>query len=457
MVAKDVPPDNVVPFDLALVQGRESSEDVVALRFTLRYRETLRFDHSAGRWYEWCGTHWRPDVVARAFHCVRKIARAAAQSSNGLESKGVLKASFAGGVERFCRSDEAHATDASKWDTDPMLLCTPAGTVDLRDGTLGDNLSDHMITRIAGVSPVVGDPVRWIEFLKQATDGDEGMMRFLQQWCGYCLTGDTREHALAFLYGPGGNGKSVFLNLLNYIMGDYAVTADMATFTESRGSQHPTGIAMLRGARLVTASETEAGKAWAETRIKNLTGGEPITARFMAKDFFTYRPQFKLTVVGNYAPELRNVDDAMRRRFNIIPFIHKPTTPDRLLEAKLRAEAGQILSWMIAGCLDWQANGLTRPDVIDAATAEYFEDNDHIGTWIAERCNTGRDENEAAGAMFRDWSSFAKSLGVEPGSNVRFADALKKRGYRRVKGRDSNRYTGLSLKMLETVENWNDR
>ncbi len=211
-------------------------------------------------------------------------------------------------------------------------------------------------------------------------------MRFLQQIAGYCLTGDTREHALFFIYGPGGNGKSVFLNTLNGILADYAETAVMDAFAASAHDKHSTDIAMLRGARLVSVSETEEGRAWAETRVKQLTGGDKVTARFMRQDNFTFTPRFKLVIVGNHKPVLTNVDDAAKRRFNIIPFTRKPPRPDQQLEEKLKAEWPGILRWMIEGCLDWQANGLVRPAIVAEATAEYFDDQDTFGQWLEEHC-----------------------------------------------------------------------
>jgi putative DNA primase/helicase len=142
----------------------------------------------------------------------------------------------------------------------------------------------------------------------------------------------------------------VYQNTLAGILKNYAEAAAMETFVASGSDKHPTDLAMLNGARLVTASETEEGRAWAEARIKQMTGGDPIKARFMRQDFFEYIPQFRLLLVGNHQPTLRNVDDAARRRFNIVPFIHKPPAPDRDLEAKLRAEWPGILRWMIEGC-----------------------------------------------------------------------------------------------------------
>jgi putative DNA primase/helicase len=207
----------------------------------------------------------------------------------------------------------------------------------------------NMITKITAVAPAdkASCPL-WLHFLDEATGGDPELTRLLQQWFGYCLTGSTQEHALMFIHGDGGNGKSVFLNTVAGIMGDYAVTAPMDAFTISTGDRHPADLAMLRGARLVAASETEQGRSWAESRIKQLTGGDPISARFMCRDWFTFKPSFKLTIVGNHAPMLTSVDDAMRRRINIVPFTHKPAHPDPTLESKLRKERPSILRWAMA-------------------------------------------------------------------------------------------------------------
>ena len=172
------------------------------------------------------------------------------------------------------------------------------------------------------------------------------------------------------------------LNTVSSILGDYATTATMDAGTVTGGERHTTDIAMLRGARLVTASETEEGRAWAEARIKQLTGRDPITARFMRQDNFTFRPAFKLMIVGNHKPTLHNVDEAARRRFNIVPFTRMPAKPDPKLDAKLRAEAPGILRWMIVGCRDWQANGLQRPQSVVEATEEYFSNQDTFGQWL---------------------------------------------------------------------------
>jgi putative DNA primase/helicase len=174
------------------------------------------------------------------------------------------KISFAGGVERFARSDPVFAVTIDVWDTDPWLLGTPAGTVDLRTGELRPARQSELITKATAVATAAtANCPTWLRFLEEATKNDAELTRFLQQWAGYSLTGITREHALVFVFGSGGNGKTVFINVLTGIVADYAASAAMETFAASHSDRHPTDLAMLRGARLVTASETEEGRAWA--------------------------------------------------------------------------------------------------------------------------------------------------------------------------------------------------
>jgi putative DNA primase/helicase len=367
--------------------------------------------------------------------------------------KGVRKASFARGVEQFAQSDPAHAVTQECWDQDPMLLGVPGGIIDLRTGDLLPPDPAAGITRQTKAKPEgQARCPRWRAFLLEASGGDPEMIRFLQQWCGYCLTGLTREHALAFIFGPGKNGKSVFLNTVSGLLGDYAVTASMDTFTASRSDKHPTDLAMLKGARLVTASETEEGRAWAESRIKQMTGGDPITARFMRQDFFTFQPQFKLTIVGNHKPAIANVDDAMRRRFNIVPFTVKPANPDPMLEEKLREEFPSILRWMIDGCLDWQANGLMPPSSVSAATADYFNEQDLFGQWLTEECHVelgNLSRWETSSKLFDSWSDYARRSGELPGTQTRLGERLRRRGFtkidRKVHGTTKKVWQGLEL------------
>jgi putative DNA primase/helicase len=266
--------------------------------------------------------------------------------------------------------------------------------------------------------------------------------------CGYALTGETRENALFFLYGTGGNGKSVFLNTFSGLLGDYAKTAPIEAFIESRNQNHPTDLAGLQGSRLVTAIETEDGRCWAESKLKALTGGDRISARFMRQDFFEYTPQFKLFIAGNHKPRLRSVDEAIRRRFHLLPFTVTIPASERDLELgeKLRSEWPGILAWAIAGCLAWQREGLNPPGTVTDATAEYFESEDSIAQWIAERCVEGANFKETTANLFTDFRMWVDTCGVSAGSQRHFSEYLLAKGYPRDRSNRARGFSGIALR-----------
>jgi putative DNA primase/helicase len=408
------------------------SEDVVALDFAHHFSDRVRFRHGSGHWLVWTGSRWRPDTTDQVVDLVRRFVRAEADAGNEKPTASCRRRNFIMAVEQLTRSDRRLATDVNDWDRDAYLAGTPGETVDLRTGALIPPNPDHAITKAFAVTPAASsDCPIWRTFIHQTFNGDAALVRFIQQFLGYSLTGDISEHALLFGVGPGGNGKSVLANTITGIMGDYAVTAAMDTFTASRSDKHPTDLAMLRGARLVTASETEEGRAWSEARIKLLTGGDEIQARFMRQDFVSFKPTLKLLILGNHKPSLNNVDDAARRRINIVPFDYKPERPNPNLEAKLREEWPEILRWMIEGCLDWQANGLVRPPIVRETTDTYFSDQDVFSQWLGEECdvepgNTWKRETSAD--LFAGWQRYAERAGESPGSRKSFADQMRSRG-----------------------------
>jgi putative DNA primase/helicase len=359
------------------------TEDGAACLFAAAHADSLRFCHSTGAWYEWNGSAWRLDQTERALQWAREMARRLAADASPRARYMTSKVAFARAVETFASCDPALSVTIENWDADPWLLGTPGGTVDLRTGELRDAKPREGITKLTAVTPDdAPNCPTWLQFLHDVTQGDAGYIRFIQQWAGYCLTGDTSEQALCFAYGGGGNGKGVLIHVLAGILKEYAVNAAMETFTASKHDRHPTEIARLRGARLVTASETEQGRQWAESRIKQLTGGDTMSAHFMRQDDFEFVPVLKLLIIGNNKPALSSVDDAARRRFNLLPFLFKPAKPDPSLEEKLKAEWPAILRWMIEGCLDWQANRLVRPEVVKDATDEYFTAQDTFSQWL---------------------------------------------------------------------------
>jgi len=450
-----IPPAPAIDRDdseAAQFEGIELSEDGIALAFAERHAEDARFCHTSGKWYTRLPTHWRRDDSMLAFSWARDLCRRA----NRFGIASLKKTATAAAVERAARSDRRLAVTSEIWDRDPFLLGTPGGVVDLKTGILRDAQSDDYVTKQTAVAP--GDssePELWVRFLEQATSGDAALVRFLQQIAGYALTGDVREHALFFVYGSGGNGKGVFVHTLKAVLGDYASAAPMETFTEARGERHPTELAMLRGARMVVAEESEAGRNWNSARIKTLTGGDPITARYMRGDFFTFAPSWKLLLVGNHQPLLRHVDDALIRRFNIIPFVHKPQEPDLELEHKLQSEWPSILRWAIEGAIDWQRNGLQRPKVVGQATETYFETQDLTGSWLDECCEIASIHSETLKRLFQSFSTYAEAAGVHPGKAATLSDELARRGFRRIKDTHGIRGRGFLGLRIHIDDSWN--
>jgi putative DNA primase/helicase len=418
----------------------EFTDEALALAFSEQYADRLRYTATWGKWQEWTGKRWEPDTTLMVFDLARKICRnAASRAAAGMKVKAAVAAKCAdarsvAAVERLARADRRHAATTDIWDSNPWLLNTPDGFVDLQTGKMHHHRSDLYMTKITAVGPGGYCP-NWLRVLDRALNGDPELVAFLKRVLGYCLTGITRDHALFFTYGTGGNGKGVVVNNVVGIMGGYATVAPMETFTASNGDRHPTDLAGLRGARLVTAQETEEGRQWAESKIKSMTGGDRISARFMRQDFFEFTPEFKLLVAGNHKPGLRNVDEAMRRRFHLIPFI--VTIPeserDPTLPEKLRDEWPGILKWMIEGCLEWQRDGLAPPAAVADATTEYLEAEDSFATWIDDHCTTQSGAFETSADLFMSWKSWADRAGEHAGSQKRFADKMQSKGFKKAR------------------------
>jgi putative DNA primase/helicase len=434
------------------------TEDWAARTFAERHAGELLFCHDTAKWHTWTGAAWTPNRCGLAFQYARQLAREMCVNETAKTRFIASKTSFAAGVERFARSDPVFAVTIEGWDADPWLLGTPGGTVDLRTGELRPAKREERITKLTAVAPAEApDCPTWLRFLEDVTQGDAGYIRFIRQWAGYCLTGDTSEQALCFAFGGGGNGKGVLIHVLAGILKDYAVNAAMETFTAAKHDRHPTEIAALRGARLVTASETEQGRQWAESRIKQLTGGDTMRARYMRQDEFEFTPVLKLLIIGNNKPGLSSVDDAARRRFNLLPFLFKPAVPDPQLEEKLCAEWPAILRWMIEGCLDWQANRLVRPGVVKDATAEYFEQQDTFGQWLEARCIVDKANSYRKATtqeLFASWTDFARGSNELVGTMHSFGDRMDKLGFRKNKhvptgvGSRARGYEGVEVRPL---------
>ena len=380
------------------------SHDQLALDLSQRagWTHSARYVSGWGKWLFWDGARWQQDDKLHHMTEVRRFLRdMAADLSRWAIKKGaemqaeergklvkwakrearvLRQAPTCAKLEATARSNPDLAAVVDQFDANLDVIGTPAGTVDLRTGEIRPADPNHYITKITNVSPAPRGTraPRWEKFIHWAQSGDPEMLAFLKRLCGYALTGHTSEHKLPFLWGPGGNGKSVFANTLFGVMGDYVRKAPAETFLDSQGGRHPTDLAGLRGSRLVVGSELPAGKTWNESVIKDLTGGDVITARLMRQDFFDYKPQFTLVIVGNHQPSFRGVDDAIRRRVLLIPFIAKiaEAEKDRDLEEKLKAEWPAILRWAVEGAVEWYQHGLNPPRSVIEASDEYLDGED---------------------------------------------------------------------------------
>ena len=421
--------------DAAEPRSPEFSDDQLALRLTKKHRHALRYVHAWGKWLRWDGYRWSFDRTLAVFDGARTICRiAATQCEKPKERNAIASAKTVAAVERLARSDRRLAATAEQWDTHPWLLPTPGGEVDLRRGELGPAKSEHYMAKITAVAPAGKCPL-WEAFLERVTNGDKELELYLQRVVGYCLTGGVQEETLFFLHGTGQNGKGVFIHTVARIFADFHTSAPMEMFLFSKHDRHPTELAGLRGARLVTCTEVEEGRRWDEAKIKTLTGSDTISARFMRQDFFDFIPTFKLMITGNHKLSLSHVDKAISRRFHLIPFI--VTIPDEerddQLTEKLKDEWPGILRWMINGALEWRRIGLAPPEAVREATQEYLSAQDSSSLWIEERCVEGANEVETIAELWKSWRAWCDQTNDYAGKKTGFVEALVTRGYKRTR------------------------
>jgi P4 family phage/plasmid primase-like protien len=439
------------------VAAPKFSDQALALEFAGLHEGDLRYVAQWGQWRGWNGKLWELDTTLAAYDHVKKICREAANSAEKPAQKQELaSAKTAAAVERLARSDRRMAITVEQFNSDPWLLNTDNGVVDLRTGKLCQHAPEFCMTKIT-TAPAAGECPRWMAFLERVTDGNAELIEFLQRYTGYCLTGSVREHVFAFLYGTGANGKSVFINTISKILGDYATTAPMEMLLVAQGERHPTDIAMLHGARLVTAQETQKGRRWDEARLTNLTGGDRLKGRFMRQDFFEFEPTHKLLMAGNDKPSLYKVDEGLRRRFLVVPFTVQipPSERNLRLFEQLKDEHGGILCWMIEGCLKWQADGLQVPPVVREATNDYLAEQDVQGQWLKECVDVTRNRNdvELLQKLFASWQGWAKdrgyAVGTEKGLSAELAKTFEGGQHSRTR---RALFRGLRLKGDATME-----
>ena len=344
------------------------------------------------------------------------------------ESRYVLEASL-----DLAKSINPVRDDGQKWDANPWLLGVANGIVDLRTGKLREAQPGDRVTLY---SPVAFDDTaacpRFEQFMLEIFHGDINLVRFMQRAIGYSLIGVTDEQCLFVCYGTGANGKSTLLGVLHYILGDYAVNVPFSALEKQGRSNITNDLAMLSGRRFATALETGEDVRLNEARIKTVTGGDPITARYLYHEHFTFNPTHKLWLAVNHKPRILDESEGMWRRVRMIPFeTHfSGTDRDDKLPEKLRAEAPGILAWAVRGAQEWQRDGLGEPTAVAAATAAYRQESDHLEDFQGEYCVIDAKASVTTAALWAEYQRWTSGAGIEPLSRTAFTERLRQRGFK---------------------------
>ena len=422
----------------------------------------LRYAHGLG-WLAWDGRRWRRDLDGEVERRAKATVRALYREAGSLEDEGERKAlaSWARKSEAapriaaaiaLARTESAVVVGPGALDGAPLLLNVVNGTLDLRTGELREHRREDLLTKLAPVAWVPGsrDPA-WERFLEHTTGGDAELAAFLQRAAGYTLTGDTGEEVLFFAHGPTATGKSTLLEALGATLGEYAMTADFDTFLARRGDPGVrTDIARLAGARLVTSLEVEDGKHLAEGLLKQLTGGDTVTARFLYSDAFEFAPAFKLWLAANARPRVSADDAAIWRRIVQVPFVETVPAAERDpgLKRHLKDDPGArsaILAWALEGALAWERRGLDVPERVRDYTADYRRENDPLAEWLETCCAFGEHLTVRAADLRASYDAWAEANGERAISARAWGEALRARGCERQRVQRERVWAGVGL------------
>jgi len=422
-------------------------------RFVKLFQDMARFNANRRKWLIWDGKRWATDergkVMEMAEQTSRGILQEAAAEQDGDQAAKLAKWGAASLdkpqlVNMLMLAQHKLAIVMEELDRDSYLLNCQNGTLDLRTGELRGHRRTDLITRIvnADYNPAAKCPT-WDAFLNRVMLENSEMVRFLQRCIGYSLTGTTKEQCLFICHGNGANGKSTFLETNKRLLGDdYAA----GTPSESILSRHfdggiPNDLARLKGARFVTINEIQQGRRMDEPKVKAMTGGDTLTARFLHGEFFDFVPEFKLWIRANHKPEITGTDNAIWRRVRLIPFEVEipPAEQDPDLLDKLRGEWDGIPRWAVEVCLLWQQDRLNPPETVTQATAGYREEMDTLQHFLDERTELA-DGFLPFKTLYAVYTAWCDETGERPMKQKQLSQAMTERGYEPARaGRDGSR------------------
>lgn len=446
-----------------IIQEQKSFKNTelgLAERLVYKHGKNLRFCYDWQKWLIWNGKNWEVDdsgIIERLAKDTIKSLYAEAASEPDEERRTSL-AKFAARSEtnrtitnmiELAKSEPGIPVKASELDRDKFQLNCNNGTLNLKTGILEAHKRENLNTKLINIdyNPLATCPV-FESTLSKIMQGNENLISFIQRAAGYSTTGVTTEQVIFILYGPGGNGKSTFIKHIEDLLGEYARNTSFTTFESKEFSSGINNdIARLQGARLVTASETEKGKRLAESLIKQLTGGEKVTARYLRCEFFEFEPQFKIWLSTNHKPQIRGGDYAIWRRIRLIPFDVKITDADKdpLIDEKIKNEYPGILAWLVRGCLEWQRTGLGTPAEVIQATKEYEAESDILADFLENECRTDTKLDIKSAELYEAFKKYLDKSGERSISNKEFSQIMAERGFKKDRSQYGMYWIGITL------------
>jgi len=431
-----------------------------AERFASRYHGTIRYITEHKQWMVWKDDRWTAvndhEILAMACQVAKSIYVEAAFLDSAEQTRFALASQNKGRLQAMVDlaiSQPGVAISQALLDGKHIFLGVENGVVDLSTGELLPNAPEYLITKYvsAPYSEAAECPI-WSGFLNTIFGCDQTLIEYIQKAIGYSLTGKTDEQVLFMLCGAGSNGKTVFIETIRRLLGDHARAMSADTLMSTSYSRQSNDIARLEGARVVTVSEINEGKRFDQERVKKLTGGDRVNARYLYQEDFEFTPCFKVWICTNHKP---NAGDghAMWRRIHLIPFkvIIPAEQQDRTLLAKLENELPGILNWAVQGCLKYQQEGLTEPECIKDATNDYRREMDKLQQWLDDMCSMGPSEHERAGTLYESYKIYMIDNGGRPLSSNRFFNKLVERGLTKSRTSSGYIYSGLSLNKLHSL------
>lgn len=437
-----------------------------AERFTAQHGENVRYCFLWGKWLVWTGSRWEIDdsgyIYELAKETVKSVYVEAGNAQTDEERKALAaharRSESANAIEamlRLARSDVPVSPE--DLDSHPHLLNAPNGTVDLTTGEIREHRREDLLTKVTGADYRPDTPAPTWEAFLERVQPNPSVRGFIQRASGYSATGDTSEQCMFINHGEGANGKSTFQEALSDALGDYATRTPTDMLMARRFNGVPNDVARLKGARFVAAAETDEGRRLDEARIKDLTGQDTVTARFMRGEWFDFSPSHKLHLSTNHKPEIRGTDNAIWRRIRLIPWsvTVPPAEQDKKLPEKLRRELVGILAWTVAGCLQWRREGLKAPEEVRKATGEYRAEMDVLAAFLREECATVEGESTKATRLYESYREWCLEAGEKAEKQRKFGERLKERGYEKQRitsGADKGKYQYLNIVLLRNPE-----